>query len=515
MSVPYNILLIVCDDLGVDQVDCYGVPGGTGTTPTLDALASSGLRFQWSYAMPVCSPTRMTIHSGRLPGRTGIWYGELSPHDLGGYGVLEWEPAPSEVFLGSQLRAAGYRTGHFGKWHLHHPTSASAYDFVRQKGGFDEHRGWTWNFDPRSNGSHATETATHYFQWPRLVNGVIDNAGAPAPGSLVGASGSPTDFCANYVTTQTVDDALAWIASASSPFFASIAFQAPHVPLQAPPSNLHSQPLVYPAGHPKAGAPVPDGTIWAALDLNCKNHGFSRPSAKPYLRAMRQAMDQEIGRLFDSLGAAALANTIVVVIGDNGTDCGTFDGNGENVQEGAWNPSTGKLTMGELGIRVPLIVAGPVVASPGSISNALVVSSDLFATFHALAGIPLPSGVALDSISFLDVLTGASPLGHRTNVLCQYGMPVTNPATATAATFTRRWYAIRGPQYKLIRRVTGNPGSSFFQISDASGAPKDQYETTDLLTVSGGINATNRPIFQNLSLQLDAVITQVEHLTTH
>ncbi len=142
-----NILFILTDDQGWATLSCYGskqVP-----TPNLDSLAHDGVRFTQAYAMPQCTPTRASLLSGQHTARNGMW------HVIPWYG-LPWarvaEPAyreqfPREAFnLPKGLRAAGYRTGMAGKWHLTsgadgdysglNASAADAYgfDFVAPKG---------------------------------------------------------------------------------------------------------------------------------------------------------------------------------------------------------------------------------------------------------------------------------------------------------------------------------------------------------------------------------------------
>ena len=111
-----NIVLIMADDLG------WGDPGFNGNTviktPHLDAMAKAGLRFDRFYSgAPVCSPTRGTALTGRHPYRYGIWTAN------------EGHLRKQEISLPEILKAQGYTTGHYGKWHLH-PQS----EFLRQRG---------------------------------------------------------------------------------------------------------------------------------------------------------------------------------------------------------------------------------------------------------------------------------------------------------------------------------------------------------------------------------------------
>ena len=120
-SRPPNVVFILADDLGWSDLGCYG--GDLHETPNLDRLAREGVRFTQSYAMPVCSPTRASILTGRHAARLHytIWReGALeAPHDrqLVPPAAIADLPA-SEVTVAEVLKGAGYLTFHVGKWHL-------------------------------------------------------------------------------------------------------------------------------------------------------------------------------------------------------------------------------------------------------------------------------------------------------------------------------------------------------------------------------------------------------------
>src|SRR6188508_633781 len=132
-----NIVFILADDLGYTDVACFG--SKYYETPNIDRLASDGMRFTSGYTCgPNCQPTRAALMSGQYGPRTGIY-------TVGGIDRFDWQTRPlkpaenvtmlplDKVTLGQALKASGYTTGHFGKWHLgqdeaHHPSSR----------GFDE-----------------------------------------------------------------------------------------------------------------------------------------------------------------------------------------------------------------------------------------------------------------------------------------------------------------------------------------------------------------------------------------
>ena len=174
-----------------------------------------------------------------------------------------------------------------------------------------------------------------YTNWTKVVSGVTSNG------------------YTNYATTDVVNDAIAWInARGTNHWFAWVAFNAPHTPLHKPPTNL---------------APNYAGLSGTQMSIN------SNPAL--YFDAMVQAMDTEMGRL---LAAVSLTNTHVIFIGDNGTPP-------KSIQP-PYPSNHAKATIYEGGTRVPWIVAGPAVTTPGQTNLSPVHVADLFSTILEMAG---------------------------------------------------------------------------------------------------------------------------------
>jgi arylsulfatase A-like enzyme len=180
-----------------------------------------------------------------------------------------------------------------------------------------------------------------------------------------------------YTTTQAVDTALTWIDAQARPWFCHVAFHAAHTPHHTPPLELITE--------VPNGDPIPHG------------------DAMPWYKAMIEALDTEIGRLWSSLDPNVRARTTVILVADNGTP-------GDTVAP-PFDPTHGKLTVYEGGVNVPMIVAGYGVENAGSEVNSLVMVSDLFATIAELAGVDLDAvlpGVPLQSESIVPTFTDPS-----------------------------------------------------------------------------------------------------------
>jgi arylsulfatase A len=193
-----NVLLLLSDDLGYQDIGCYG---GPVKTPTLDKLASKGMRFSQFYSgSAVCSPSRATLMTGRHHIRTGVY---------------SWIHDPSqkshllrrEVTLAEVLKDAGYATAHIGKWHLGLPTEKHDKPTPDQH-GFD-HWFATWN---NAAPSH------------RNPNNFIRN-------------GKPVGKTEGYSCQIVANEAIAWLdqrKNTHQPFFLNVWFHEPHAPIAAP-----------------------------------------------------------------------------------------------------------------------------------------------------------------------------------------------------------------------------------------------------------------------------------------
>ena len=327
---PANILVIIADDFGSDSFPLTASVGASlPPMPNITALKNSGVLFKNAHAQPTCSPTRASILTGRLPFRTGIGMqltGATSPQ------LQASEFTLPEAFAANA--SLGWSLAMFGKWHLN--AGAGANDTPRTIGGWPHFAGTIIGALP------------DYYNWTKITNNV-------------------TSTSTTYATTDTADDAIAWIASRPSgtPWFAWAAFNAPHSPYHVPPSNLHSY-----------GTPVTNRGMYEAA---C------------------QALDTEVGRVLSNVN---LATTNVIFLGDNGTP--------SNVIQTPYTSAHAKESLYEGGTRVPMIVAGPAVVSPNRDSTAVVNAVDLYATILELAGISVsatqPAANPLDARSLMPIL---------------------------------------------------------------------------------------------------------------
>lgn len=318
-----NILYIMADDLGYADLSCYG--RRDFETPVLDKLAAQGLRFTNAYAnSAVCTATRVGLITGRYQYRLPVGLEE----------PLANRPSiglpPTHPTLPSLLAKAGYRTSLIGKWHL-----GSLPDFDPLKSGY--HKFWGIRSGGVDYYTHATS------------NGQLDLWDGPTPVKKAG-----------YLTDLLADRAIAEIheaSAATSPWFMSLHFTAPHWPWEGPDDASES------------------ARIAALKDPKALFH-FDGGSATIYA-AMVRRLDYQIGRVLEALKASgADQDTIVVFTSDNG---------GERFSD-TW-PFTGRKTeLLEGGLRIPAIVRWPGVTRAGATSDAQIISMDWLPTFLAAAG---------------------------------------------------------------------------------------------------------------------------------
>lgn len=311
-----NILLIVADDLGFSDLGAFG---GEIETPNLDALATSGIRLTNFYAAPNCSPTRSMLLTGQDNHRVGM--GAMA-EALRSFPMLQGQPGyegylnPETTTIAEALSGSGYRTLMTGKWHLGNrpelqPT-AHGFDraFVLSQGGAD-------HFGAGQNGGPALQPATY----------TEDGRPAQFP---VGTYSS--DFFARRLI-----DYLGEEDESDRPFFAYLAFTAPHWPLQAPKALIAKYQGRYDAG-PDAlrsarlrrmeelgllsdatlSANLVDLEDWAAL--SDEQRKIQSRNMEIYA-AMVDSLDQNVGRVLNHLRATGeYDNTVVIFMSDNGAE---------------------------------------------------------------------------------------------------------------------------------------------------------------------------------------------------
>jgi arylsulfatase A-like enzyme len=344
-----NILLIYTDDQGSVDARCYGARDLT--TPTMDKLAASGVRFTQMLApAPVCSPSRAGLLGGCIPMRLGA-PGNISS-SRGGKGL-----APQLHLLPELLRDAGYRTHHVGKWHLGYTDET-----MPNAQGFDTSFGHMGG---------CIDNYSHFFYWA-----------GPNRHDLW-RNGREVWHDGEGFGELMVREARAVIAKKDKrPFFLYWAINWPHYPLQ---------------GFDKWRAHYRDRKL---------------PHPRDKYAAFVSSMDELIGQVLEHLESTGKRNdTIVILQSDHGhsVEERTFGGGGSS------GPYRGpKFSFLEGGLRVPSIVSWPGTLPEGEVRSQFVTGCDWFPTLAKWADAPLPKGLKLDGRDINAVIRSADvPSPHK------------------------------------------------------------------------------------------------------
>jgi arylsulfatase A-like enzyme len=282
-----------------------------------------------------------------------------------------------------------------------------------------------------------------FYNWPETVNGVTTQKTV-------------------YATTEEVDSTVAWIHSVPEPWVVILNLHAPHEPYHTPPPGTYVEDLTGLSPYGPGSTP------------------------RPFYKAAIESMDYELGRLVEGLGDTKKRLTMFL-LGDNGTP-------GEDVIP-PFRPARSKLTIYQGGVNVPFIVVGRHVANPGTRTDAMVSTADLFPTIAAIAGVDLattvPAGVTIDGKDMLPVLKGTLPgASFRPTVFSEYFAP-----NGTSPTTTER--TIRNDRYKLLR--FDGVRDEFYDLS------VDPFETNDLLM--GTLTTEQQQNYDQLVLDLVALLS--------
>ena len=371
-----NVLIILTDDQGFSDLGFYGNP--SLETPNLDTLARESVRLEDFLAAPTCSPTRAALMTGQHEFKVGI------THTISGRSLLKLD-VPT---LPEHFKAAGYRTGIFGKWHLGETFPSRPQDrgfdevFIHLGGGIGQTPDYWGNtyFDPHIH-HNGTWTAT-------------------------------TGYC----TAVFSQAAWQWIDNGSaSPWLAYLSLNTPHTPLQ-----------------------VDDKLAKKYLDK-----GLPKSQARFY--AMIDDLDREVGELLQKLEDTGQSDhTIVLFMGDNGSAKG---GHPNELEYNAGLRGT-KASPYQGGVRVPCFIRWPAgKIAGGRAIDTLASMIDIFPTLAELAGIPLDADTPTDGRSLVRLLddTMDAQWAERTVVTHVGRWP-----NGQAKTHKHKGSAIRNERFTLV-----------------------------------------------------------------
>ncbi len=383
-----NIIFILADDLGINDISTYGggMNGGAFKTPHIDRLAAEGANFTQAYAgTGTCAPSRAMLMTGRYPSRTGF---EFTPTPDGMAGVVGMVSASmdsglpdayvpdrsgtpeltyqekglpgSELTVAEVLQEAGYHTVHIGKWHL-----GRGEEFDATSQGFDESLLMASGLflpedDPNVVNAKLDFDPIDKFLWARMQYAASYNGG-----DWFEPGGYLTDYW-----TQEAQKVIR--ANKDNPFFLYLAHWGIHTPLQAT-----------------------KGDYEAVGDI--------QPHRARVYAAMMRAVDRSVGDIIQTLEEEGIAdNTIIVFSSDNG-GAGYIGLPDVNAPYRGW-----KITLFEGGIRVPMLMRWPARIPAGTEIESPVAHIDVMPTLVAAGEGRIPETIEIDGKDLLPLATGAS-----------------------------------------------------------------------------------------------------------
>jgi len=350
-----NIVFLLVDDLGWNDVGCYG--STFYETPNIDRLAKEGIRFTNAYAScPVCSPTRASILTGKYPTRLNItdWIPGADPKNRQLLGTKDNNELPlAEITLAETLKEAGYQTGFLGKWHL------------GEKGYYPENQG----FDLNKGGHSAGQPASYFYPYKNK------RKHWDVPGLENGEAGE-------YLTDRLTKEANQFIeTNKNQPFLLYLAYYNVHTPIQAKPTLV-------------AKYEQKKGTITSSTKADFKSERAANTKQKqdnPAYAGMVQSVDESVGNIMKKLAHLGLSkNTIIIFTSDNGGL--TTLPKKRKAPTSVVPLRAGKGWLYEGGIRVPTIIKWAGVVPKNSINDKPIISTDFYPTILDMANLPkLPS----------------------------------------------------------------------------------------------------------------------------
>jgi iduronate 2-sulfatase len=432
-----NVLFIIADDLNT-SIGAYGHP--LVKTPNIDRLAARGVRFDRAYCQfPLCGPSRNSFLTGLYPNSTGILANAQ----------LFRQTIPSAVSLPQAFRLDGYLAVRIGKlYHYGVPTSIGT-------NGHDDPGSWEMEMNP-AGCDRMMEEPEIFSLTPGQFGGTLSWLASKNPDAkhTDGMEAADAEWVLERCAKQK-----------DRPFFLAVGFFRPHTPYVSPKSYFEK--------YPEEKMPVVPGTVYdqkgvpdAALMSYKKEQDkltddLRRQAVQAYFAAI-SFMDAQAGKVLDALDRLGLSdNTIVVFTSDHGYHLG---------EHGLWQ----KQSLFEESARVPLIIAGPGVAKPGSVAPAPVGLIDLYPTLAELCGVKPPAN--LHGQSLAPILKDANAVGRGwtlSEVVRGGGFKRFGAAPAVGDNVKRfLGYSLRTPRWRYTEWDEGRQGRELYDHSE-NGDPKE------------------------------------------
>jgi arylsulfatase A-like enzyme len=431
-----NVIIIMTDDQG------YGDLGITGNphvkTPVIDNFARESIRFNQFYVSPVCSPTRASLLTGRYSLRTGI-------RDTFNGGSMM---ATEEITIAEMLKAAGYETGIFGKWHL-----GDNYPFRPGDQGFNE------SLIHLAGGIGQPGDFTTFFKGDRsYFDPILWYNGEPK---------AYEGYCSDIFTNE----AITFIEqNHHKPFFCFLSFNAPHTPLQVPDEYYQ----LYKDIDPASGFENDDRPF---SEMTQKDKEDAR---KVY--AMVTNIDDNVGKLLQKLEDLQIAeNTLVIFMTDNGPEQRRYNAGMRGLKSSVFRG----------GVRVPFYWRLPALSMENMDIETTIAHIDIFPSLSQLCNVDLPDDRPIDGKSFLNLIRNNISEDFDNRPLFFY--------------WTRRYpqlynnIALQQGSYRLIGNTGYQASADDFELFNFH---EDPYELHNII-------AANKMIAMDMKEELDRILKDV------
>lgn len=509
-NTPPNILVLIIDDVGPDQLSCYdanhgivGIDPGENLytspypyapTPNIASIAKEGVRFTRAFTTPLCSPSRASFVTGRYSLRNWIG-GIVTPNGKSNsppFHRQEPQLPDYEIALPEMLSmfAPTVSVGLVGKWHLTAEPCLVPPAIMNDVDG-DDHpakKGFL-NYDgiirnllgkPNPDTEGCIVGRPSYYTWFRVTSMVSPPPYTPCAGAPPGACPPPSscslrEFDETYITTterQAIED---FTLNTAEPWCAIWAAQACHGPFDWPPQELHS----------------------------FGNEPFDLLDTQHWIRylAILESLDTEIGKLKQAMdqgpSPTLWERTMVIVIGDNGSDSNALiDANerfpgilddyvAPELDDG--RPTRFKGTSYVSGTAMACIVSGAGVVNPGRVNGDLIDMVDIFSTIRDFYGVPADwtsqmglDGRQIDGHSLRPLIEDTGTTGRTWSLSLQYSpngpFLFDMPPDRWQAGYVEK--VSSGEMYHLIQ--WHDRPDEFYQLCDAAGNDVDTAEQNPL-----------------------------------
>ncbi len=386
VSKKMNVVLILVDDMGWTGVGCFG--SDLHQTPHIDRLAKQSMKFTNAYAAsPVCSPTRASIMTGISPAKLHmtIWH-ESAAHPPQNRKVI---PPVTEgsldldyTTLADVLHEAGYYTAHLGKWHL------GTAGYYPENQGFDVNIGGTFWGCP----------STFFFPYKGPFGRQKEMRYVPG---LDG--GTEGEYLTDRLTTEALE---IMKAQADKPLFINMCYYTVHTPIEGKPDLVKKY----------------DELVDPKADHHNANYA-----------AMTETLDENVGRILKQIDDLGMTdNTVVIFTSDNG---GYINGYRDMDHVTGNAPlRSGKGSLYEGGVRVPLLIKWPGVTKPGAVSDEPVTTCDFYPTLLDILGLSGDSthNAKVEGMSLVPLLQKTAMRLKRDSIYFHYPhyYPTTTPVSA-------------------------------------------------------------------------------------